>query len=66
MDSSGQSELCAGALRSQFFPNDEYRSVYVGCADPEAEGDDFLNATWRVRYVEKQLLVELSLTSPLK
>lgn len=25
-------------------------SVYVGCPGPD-EGDDFLNATWRVRYV---------------
>ena len=26
-------------------------SVYVGCADPSEEGDEFVNATWRVRYL---------------
>lgn len=25
------------------------RSVYADCPDPESEGEDFLNATWRVR-----------------
>jgi membrane dipeptidase len=30
-------------------------SVYVACADPSAEGDDFLNATWRVRDTLEQI-----------
>lgn len=27
------------------------RSTYVSCANPEDEGRDFTNATWRVRFV---------------
>ncbi len=27
----------------------EHRSVYVNCADPEAEGPEFLSASWKVR-----------------
>ncbi|THH26679.1 hypothetical protein EUX98_g7513 [Antrodiella citrinella] len=50
-------------------------SAYVGCADPELEGDDFLNSTWRVRDTLEQIDIakllidrypntfELSLTS---
>ncbi|KAJ3772979.1 membrane dipeptidase-domain-containing protein [Lentinula raphanica] len=30
-------------------------SVYVGCADPDAEGADFLEATWRVRDTLEQI-----------
>ncbi|KAJ7287753.1 membrane dipeptidase-domain-containing protein [Mycena rebaudengoi] len=30
-------------------------SVYVGCADPEAEGKDFLESTWRVRDTLEQI-----------
>ncbi|KAJ3847539.1 membrane dipeptidase-domain-containing protein [Lentinula lateritia] len=30
-------------------------SVYVGCADPEAEGADFLKSTWRVRDTLEQI-----------
>ncbi|THV06703.1 hypothetical protein K435DRAFT_825800 [Dendrothele bispora CBS 962.96] len=30
-------------------------SVYVSCAEPEAEGEDFLNATWRVRDTLEQI-----------
>ncbi|KAE9408614.1 hypothetical protein BT96DRAFT_953890 [Gymnopus androsaceus JB14] len=30
-------------------------SVYVSCADPDAEGEEFLNATWRVRDTLEQI-----------
>ncbi|KAF4598481.1 hypothetical protein EYR38_006883 [Pleurotus pulmonarius] len=30
-------------------------SVYVGCADPQEEGKDFINATWRVRDTLEQI-----------
>ncbi|KAJ6558490.1 membrane dipeptidase-domain-containing protein [Mycena vulgaris] len=30
-------------------------SVYVGCADPEQEGEDFLTSTWRVRDTLEQI-----------
>jgi len=31
------------------------RSVFVECADPSDEGDDFINATWRVRDTLEQI-----------
>ncbi|KAJ7594692.1 membrane dipeptidase-domain-containing protein [Mycena floridula] len=34
-------------------------SVYVGCPQPEAEGEDFLNSTWRVRDTLEQIDVSL-------
>lgn len=34
------------------------RSVYVACADPEQEGQDFVNATWRVRYALTPSLID--------
>jgi hypothetical protein len=40
----------------------DIRSVYVACADPSAEGDDFLNATWRVRCVDIAYDLTLDLT----
>ncbi|KAJ7647559.1 membrane dipeptidase-domain-containing protein, partial [Roridomyces roridus] len=33
--------------------------VYVGCADPEQEGEDFLTSTWRVRDTLEQIDVAL-------
>ncbi|KAJ7128954.1 membrane dipeptidase-domain-containing protein [Mycena crocata] len=30
-------------------------SVYVGCADPDVEGEDFLTSTWRVRDTLEQI-----------
>ncbi|KAI0075372.1 hypothetical protein K474DRAFT_1664328 [Panus rudis PR-1116 ss-1] len=38
-------------------------SAYVGCPDPEVEGDDFLNATWRVRDTLEQIDITKSLIS---
>ncbi|KAG1727610.1 membrane dipeptidase-domain-containing protein [Suillus lakei] len=38
-------------------------SVYVGCASPEDEGTDFLNATWRVRDTLEQIDVAKGLIS---
>ena len=34
---------------SLLFISQRIRSVYVDCANPDEEGDDFVGPTWRVR-----------------